>query len=712
MTNESMRYRVEQGIGFVEVLVATVVIALGLLSLASMQGNFISASGDNKTRAEAIMLAEAKIEEVRNNLIQDDAANTYAALAYNELVSSNVADSIAGVNASFSRSWAVSDETSPDRKRINVSVSWGNAADEVVNIASEIAWADPGRSAAYASGGNGLSGVVPSPNNRSSEINDNTFDSGTALNDGSGLSTFTDENGDIFLLTPLNVGFQAVRKFNGGVIHTIKGNVYHGVVGNGGSPSVTLTPTTDYPIAFSDLAYCVFPVTEGKSDYICYFGGDCENSGSGCPEVLSDFDSVNGGWYGKVGLTETDGTDFQNKKVCFAEDIAGTGIETAATTARFYATHRVNADNNLINYEGINQSFKCQNFLIVEKRGSSYPCSYFSDYVFGDSNIAVSSASIGRVLPLGTSNTVLAEDTTKCNSTSKHIITGNITGEFRDQVVVMANNDACLISIDDSNNFKYICTLETTSTTAKITAYNGNVSPAIQTVDLPDPSTSTGIDGGALVTSGETPVPVCVTSWGVSVNYGEAITAFPSASVAVGSVCSSESIICDYGVFSKTPYEVCDIQNTGDCNVLPWGDILNTHSVTASPTKTVDSPATCSFEQRTCSDGLLSGTYAFDQCDVVQPTSECTVTVSGSITKGSPGSKVTDASVTVTAVPGGACIKQTTSNNLGSYACSFGVLNEGSSVTVGGTKVSGGSPVVIDCLSSGANAGPELITTQ
>ena len=92
MTNESMRYRVEQGIGFVEVLVATVVIALGLLSLASMQGNFISASGDNKTRAEAIMLAEAKIEEVRNNLIQDDAANTYAALAYNELVSSNNLD--------------------------------------------------------------------------------------------------------------------------------------------------------------------------------------------------------------------------------------------------------------------------------------------------------------------------------------------------------------------------------------------------------------------------------------------------------------------------------------------------------------------------------------------------------------------------------------------------------------------------------------------
>ena len=58
----------QKGIGLIEVLIATVVIAIGLLAVAAFQTNLISGSGENKTRAQAMVLAEQKMEELRNNI--------------------------------------------------------------------------------------------------------------------------------------------------------------------------------------------------------------------------------------------------------------------------------------------------------------------------------------------------------------------------------------------------------------------------------------------------------------------------------------------------------------------------------------------------------------------------------------------------------------------------------------------------------------------
>lgn len=497
MASYTNKIKTQRGIGLIEVLIAAVIVSVGLLALGSLQGGLMSSSGESKARSEAIKLAEEKLEEYRNNIIQGN---------YDAIVTSAANESIAGSNVEFTRSWVVTDDTAPNRKNISVKVTWGAAgADETVNMVSELVWADPGLSTDYATGGNGLAGKASSPNNQSSEKTSKQFPAGTgtALNDGSGLSTHM-EGDSLYLLDSTG---KALIKFNGGIQLTIKGTVYLGTVDNGSNP--TIAPTAAYPVTFSDLAYCKFPLPNTTADYICYFGGSCTKGGAGCLSGDHTYSAVNGGWYGKVGLIETAYDNFQNKKVCFAEDIAGTGMNTLVSTAREYVTRRLDASNNAVASEGINQSFACQNFLIVNKKGSSYPCDFFSNYTVSNSptkKLAVPSSSIKRVLTPLQQNVVLAEDTSSCGNTSSYTITGSITGDDASQVEVLVGHNACLTSFVSTGLWSYKCTIETVETSLVVTAEGGGVTPATQTFASLSPT----MTGATLVTSGSSGVPPVV----------------------------------------------------------------------------------------------------------------------------------------------------------------------------------------------------------
>ena len=58
--------RTHRGFSLVEVLVAMAVMATGLLAVATFQSDLISGSGTNKARSEALALAQARIEQLRN----------------------------------------------------------------------------------------------------------------------------------------------------------------------------------------------------------------------------------------------------------------------------------------------------------------------------------------------------------------------------------------------------------------------------------------------------------------------------------------------------------------------------------------------------------------------------------------------------------------------------------------------------------------------
>jgi Tfp pilus assembly protein PilV len=137
----------QAGIGLIEVLITTVVIAFGLLSMASLQSDLISHSGENKTHAECQSLANTKIEQLRDTVAKTG-VSSYAALA-----SSTTDESITGVTQTFTRSWVITSQTDPDCKQVNVLVTWGSGgANNQCLVQSLIAYDSLGNSSLIASG--------------------------------------------------------------------------------------------------------------------------------------------------------------------------------------------------------------------------------------------------------------------------------------------------------------------------------------------------------------------------------------------------------------------------------------------------------------------------------------------------------------------------------------------------------------------------------
>jgi Tfp pilus assembly protein PilV len=445
--------KINNGIALIEVLIATVVIATGLLSVASMQGSFIQSSSANKIRAEALTLAEQKIEQSRNNIVLTD----YSAIQ----AGTTTEYPINGINAVFTRILAISNLTSPTRKRIEVTVTWGNTAAEKVVLTSEIAFSDPGNSVGIAAYGT-PSGQSPSPNQGSSvDVNDKTvtiYDASRALKSGfqikagsSGSSTlFTEtatgdtyrlniggntasvvfdcstlgltqfdvdlinslnyESSGLLLSTPVsylytrrlnldgvsgNEAIELLRKnyitttdssgvttntitpdgtctrehqFLGGVIISIKGTVYT-------SSSNLNTIKIDFDK--TDMFCAYNPGTDQLArPYACYTGGNCKVSPNGdnaivntCPDPSVAGGNVGpGGFSGNVGLINVDDDGTGKESVCFLEELNNGPIATpqvaiiAPQTARKYKTNNNGAE------EGINRSYSCQDFYIVDRQ--------------------------------------------------------------------------------------------------------------------------------------------------------------------------------------------------------------------------------------------------------------------------------------------------------------------------------------------------------
>lgn len=169
----------QQGVGLIEVLITTVVVAIGLLALASLQGDFMLSSGDSKVRSEALVLAEKQIESLRNNIVMDDGAGGGYFLIPNSNIP--VEEEIVGTNAVFTRSWVINQGGTADRKKISVIITWDSDGgedsdgdgfaiddDERINVVTEMAFMNPAKSALYSGGASG-SVVVPSPRQNASE---------------------------------------------------------------------------------------------------------------------------------------------------------------------------------------------------------------------------------------------------------------------------------------------------------------------------------------------------------------------------------------------------------------------------------------------------------------------------------------------------------------------------------------------------------------
>ncbi len=111
---------------------------------------------------------------------------------------------------------------------------------------------------------------------------------------------------------------------------------------------------------------------------------------------------------------------------------------------------------------------------------------------------------------------------------------------------------------------------------------------------------------------------------GTTVASGNSVTAYQASSVPFGSTCQSETRSCTNGVLSGTfAAASCSIAPAASCT-FDGNTVANGDSVTAYQASSVPFGSTCQSETRSCTNGVLSGTFAAASCTAA-PASACVV---------------------------------------------------------------------------------------
>ncbi len=110
---------------------------------------------------------------------------------------------------------------------------------------------------------------------------------------------------------------------------------------------------------------------------------------------------------------------------------------------------------------------------------------------------------------------------------------------------------------------------------------------------------------------------------GQQVAHGQAIPAFQSSTANFGSTCLMESRVCSNGALTGSfAYASCNVQAPASC-MFNGQQIAHGQSVTAYESSSVPFGASCAMQARLCSNGALSGAFTFSSCSIGAPAS-CT----------------------------------------------------------------------------------------
>lgn len=421
------------GIGLIEVLITTVVIALGLLAVARFQVGVIGESRDNKALVEARNFCESGIEDLRSLMSRADF------IAFTEDLTP-AGEQFTGKSAVFTRTLQVENLPDPGvttnqdarEKRITATCSWDGAEQPVV-LQTVLSLHGANSSAlAVGLGGGGGPAISPSLNAGSSDDISETVPLPPSLI-GTAAGEVV-EIGEVFFVVQANgltaarselcnkldpqpasfenglrarrvdidgyAGMEAIElfearsavggdlciprvRYNGGVVVPIRGVVHSGI-----STKVndTFLPVDLFTLNVSESgAYCVFtPEPDATSaPYTCYVGGNCAHGPEGtddtditqCPStrLAGLLENVGeGGWRGRAGLLNVANAGYN---VCFSEEVVGPA-ETRDTARSYFSlnfgpdrTPGTSDDRS----QGINQPYACQDFLIVDGVNSPQP---------------------------------------------------------------------------------------------------------------------------------------------------------------------------------------------------------------------------------------------------------------------------------------------------------------------------------------------------
>lgn len=144
--------RLSQGFTLIEALIAALIMGVGALSFSNLHTRLAHSSSLSKQNDRAQIIAQQKIEQLRN----------YSSLTnFDAIASGN--DTITAENTSFNRNWTVTNNSAPDYKTVQVTVSWQTTegTNESLTLDSSIARHDPKDSGTAISSSENVGGLSP-----------------------------------------------------------------------------------------------------------------------------------------------------------------------------------------------------------------------------------------------------------------------------------------------------------------------------------------------------------------------------------------------------------------------------------------------------------------------------------------------------------------------------------------------------------------------
>ncbi|WP_448508641.1 prepilin-type N-terminal cleavage/methylation domain-containing protein [Immundisolibacter sp.] len=143
-------HRRQRGFSLVEVFVALLILSVGLIALAKLQVDLVRAGGDSRTRAAALAIAEAKLEDLRTFTLKQAAPGVTWPVAANQPVAwSMIADNAGGRIASgaltqagvqYNLSWTATQQSTDGP------VAGGGNQSFFADVAVNVSWSGPDNS--------------------------------------------------------------------------------------------------------------------------------------------------------------------------------------------------------------------------------------------------------------------------------------------------------------------------------------------------------------------------------------------------------------------------------------------------------------------------------------------------------------------------------------------------------------------------------------
>ncbi len=139
----------QRGASLIEILVAVVVLAIGVAVLVRFQGVILESRGLIGQRNEAVQLAEDRLDQLRHYEVLETISGK---IAYADIASGSA--TVTKASATYTVTWVVTELASPDRKQLQVTVTWIDRenASQSLTLTSVVGKIDPATSATIMQG--------------------------------------------------------------------------------------------------------------------------------------------------------------------------------------------------------------------------------------------------------------------------------------------------------------------------------------------------------------------------------------------------------------------------------------------------------------------------------------------------------------------------------------------------------------------------------